>query len=487
MDRRQDRPEHLLGQKQVAEIRAAEPAAGQAVATLLDRPRVDAVRGIAKFDISFIRKTSCVAAIAGRHHAVEEIDPGGDGVEDVLRAADAHQVARPVLGQKVGRDGEGLADLVAPLADADAADGVAVEIEGQQGLGALGAEVGVRPPLNDPEERLIGAACAPPCSAPAQAIVRPTASAISSCEAGSAGQWSRHMATSAPSASWIAMARSGVSSSSRPSRCERKVTPVVGHPVPVRQAEDLEPARIGQDRAVPAHERVQPAECRHHLLARPQGQMIGVGQQHPRPGGAELVGREPLDRRLGADRHERRGLDRPVPRLQQAEPRRGARVHGQGGEPNRRATRSGRSRSARGQARFPRSVRPRSEADPADSRPRPDGFGRDCCRCQSFFSFKLSEVSLSRTSLSEVTPKFLHSSSSSPVCLSRSPTVWMLSLLMHLRARTERLRSPIGLFRIACSSGGTSWGCSIAVVVARRARCLRATCPGAGPWPASSP
>ena len=44
VDRRQDRAEHLLGQEQVAEIRAAEPAAGQAVATLLDRPRVAPVR-----------------------------------------------------------------------------------------------------------------------------------------------------------------------------------------------------------------------------------------------------------------------------------------------------------------------------------------------------------------------------------------------------------------------------------------------------------
>src|ERR1700733_7263330 len=66
--------------------------------------------------------------------------------------------------------------------------------------------------------------------------------------------------------------------------------------------------------------------------------------------------------------------------------------------------------------------------------------------CQSFFNFRLSDVSFSRTSVSDVTPKFLHSRSSSPVCLSRSPTDWMLSLLMHLRARTERFKSPIGLF-----------------------------------------
>ena len=70
-----------------------------------------AMDGIAKLDVSLICKTSCVAAIARRHDAVEEIDPGGHGVQDILRPADAHQVARPVGGQKVGRDRQGLPDF----------------------------------------------------------------------------------------------------------------------------------------------------------------------------------------------------------------------------------------------------------------------------------------------------------------------------------------------------------------------------------------
>src|SRR5262245_13866707 len=80
---------------------------------------------------------------------------------------------------------------------------------------------------------------------------------------------------------------------------------------------------------------------------------------------------------------------------------------------------------------------------------------------QSFLSFNPSVLSLSRTSLSEVTPKFLHSSSSSPDRFARSPTLWMFSLLMHLRARTERLSSLMGLLRIAWISGETSWGGSL--------------------------
>ena len=54
------------------------------------------------------RQAGGVPAVAGRQHAVEQVDPGGDRVEDVLRPADAHQVARPVGRQQVGRHRQGL-------------------------------------------------------------------------------------------------------------------------------------------------------------------------------------------------------------------------------------------------------------------------------------------------------------------------------------------------------------------------------------------
>jgi hypothetical protein len=47
-----------------------------------------------------------------------------------------------------------------------------------------------------------------------------------------------------------------------PSMWLRKVDAVFVELAAVGQAEDLEAARIGEDRAVPAHEGVQPAEAR---------------------------------------------------------------------------------------------------------------------------------------------------------------------------------------------------------------------------------
>ncbi len=87
-----------------------------------------------------------------------------------------------------------------------------------------------------------------------------------------------------------------------------------------REAEELEAAAIGQDRAVPAHEAVQAAQVADHLLARPQGQVIGVGQHHLGPGLAELLDFQSLDARLGGHGHEGghfhrcRGASRTSPR-----------------------------------------------------------------------------------------------------------------------------------------------------------------------------
>ena len=96
----------------------------------------------------------------------------------------------------------------------------------------------------------------------------------------------------------------------------------VGHAVARRQAEDLEPARVGQDRAVPAHESVQPARSRPRRPRRAAapGGRCWRGSSATR--WRELVGGDPLDRRLGADRHEGRRLHRAMRRLEQAGPRR---------------------------------------------------------------------------------------------------------------------------------------------------------------------
>ena len=228
MDRRQDRPEHLLGQEQVAEVRPAESAARQAVATLLDRPGVAAMCGVAELDAPWsVKQVALRPFRVGRTQSNRSIP-----VATASRMSCGRPTPIRYRGRSAGRrcvvTASAWRTSLPSFADADAADRVAVEFHARSGPRRTrrGGRRGFPPGRSRraPDRSATWASL----HRLAQRIVRPTASAIAAFVAGSAGQWSRHMATSAPSASWIAMARSGVSSSSRPSMCDRKATPDVG-------------------------------------------------------------------------------------------------------------------------------------------------------------------------------------------------------------------------------------------------------------------
>ena len=84
---------------------------------------------------------------------------------------------------------------------------------------------------------------------------------------------------SEPSRRWISATLSGVKRSGGAvvDRAERDAV-VVDREQRVAEREDLEAARIGEDRPVPARERVQPAELLDHVLAGPEVQVVGVAE-----------------------------------------------------------------------------------------------------------------------------------------------------------------------------------------------------------------
>ena len=89
----------------------------------------------------------------------------------------------------------------------------------------------------------------------------------------------------------------------------------------VSQAEDLEAAAIGQDRPVPVHEGVQPAELLDQFRAGPQQQVIGIAEDDLCSRLAQLFWRNALDGGLRADGHEDGRGDNPVRRLDRASSR----------------------------------------------------------------------------------------------------------------------------------------------------------------------
>ena len=88
---------------------------------------------------------------AGGQHAIHHVDAHARVLLDLVGIADAHDVARLVFGQERQNFGDHFEGELARLADAEAADGVAVEVHFDEALGALAAEIAVHAALDDAE------------------------------------------------------------------------------------------------------------------------------------------------------------------------------------------------------------------------------------------------------------------------------------------------------------------------------------------------
>src|SRR5207247_1640393 len=75
---------------------------------------------------------------------------------------------------------------------------------------------------------------------------------------------------------------------------------------------DLEAAGVREERAVPAHEAVEPAERPDQLVPRAEEQVVGVREHELSARRAEVVRRQTLDGAARADGHEDRCLDHAV-------------------------------------------------------------------------------------------------------------------------------------------------------------------------------
>ena len=74
----------------------------------------------------------------------------------------------------------------------------------------------------------------------------------------------------------------------------------------VLEAEALKPAAVGERRAVPAHESVQPTDLFEKVGPRSQVQVVRVAEHYLCPGGSQVNRVDGPDRTLGRHRHEER-------------------------------------------------------------------------------------------------------------------------------------------------------------------------------------
>ena len=303
-------PRRGRGARGSARLYDAQHSHGQPSSTGLGSSRYCALRDV---EAPAAHEQLAVARVARRHHAVEHVDAGADRRPDVLgraRRPSGSAGGRPASRRAIASITPYITSGASPTPRPPSASPSKRQ---RRDLGQVRApQVEVHAALHDAEAELArrrrrghadarpARSCAPsPPRSPRAA--RPTA-----------GTRRTPSRCRCASAAWIAIARSGVSRCSLPSRCERKVTPSSSIGPPLAQAEHLVAARVGQDRARPAHEPVQPAERRDPLRARPQRQVIRVAEDDARAQALEVARRQRLDGRLRPDRHEHGRLDHAV-------------------------------------------------------------------------------------------------------------------------------------------------------------------------------
>ncbi len=96
-----------------------------------------------------------VAAVAGRHYAVEHVHASLDGFENVLRCSYAHEIARLVLRQDFVHHLYHLVHHLGRLAYGKSADGISVGSLVGNVLGCFAAQFGEGAALHDREETLL--------------------------------------------------------------------------------------------------------------------------------------------------------------------------------------------------------------------------------------------------------------------------------------------------------------------------------------------
>ena len=151
----QTHTEHLLRLEQVANICPAVMAAGRTLASLLDRTVIQLIFGIKEVQLAVLCIDMSVTAVSGRINAVKEIHATVDGLQNIQRCADAHQIDRLLL-RKIRNDLiQNMIHLLMCLTDCKSADCVAIQIHLPDLLCVLNTDIRINRTLIDSEQQLM--------------------------------------------------------------------------------------------------------------------------------------------------------------------------------------------------------------------------------------------------------------------------------------------------------------------------------------------
>ena len=304
----------------MADVAPREVAAAVALAPFLDGPLVERPLRRLDRDVAVARDRRAVAGDARRNHAVEHVDAARDALGHLVHYAEPHHVARLVLGEIWDRSVDRLVHELLGLAHRDAAYRVAVEADLDELLGAVAADVVVDSALNDAEDHLaVGVRRVLRGLRPAQGLLDRLLGPLALAGVGQAfvedhrdvrADDALHLHRLLRPEEELVAVDMGV-----------EAAPFLGDFAHPGERKDLEAARIGEDRPVPAHEAVKPAGGREDLRAGAQHEVVGVAQDDLRPQLLEVARLQRLDRPKRANIHKNGGFDGAVGGKKPPQPR----------------------------------------------------------------------------------------------------------------------------------------------------------------------
>src|SRR5437764_3324936 len=101
VQRQQAKPEDLVRDEEVADVRSRKAAACGTVARAVQRTRIRAELGALDVEAAVAGKGGAVASHPRRRHAIKEIDAAEDTFHQIFRKPDSHQIARTVTRKLV--------------------------------------------------------------------------------------------------------------------------------------------------------------------------------------------------------------------------------------------------------------------------------------------------------------------------------------------------------------------------------------------------
>ena len=310
----------------MAQIRPRRGAARVAAARRVRRTIVFGVARVLDIDAPLAREQLTVPGIAGRQHAVEQVDAARRRFDQILRRAGSHQISRPVVGKKPRRVRDDVVHHIHRLADAQPADGISVEADRDGGARAFFAQLRVDTALHDPELRLPGSSRLPEREKAVASAPRPAQRPAHRLARGVGRGRVRealveHHRDVGSELCLDVRGFLGRQQMRRTVKMRAEPRAFFVHRPPRREAEHLIAAAVGENRPRPTDEPVQPAAACDEVAAWAQIKMIRVAEQDLGAQRFEVAVGHALHRPLRADRHERRRLHVAVRGRQHAAPR----------------------------------------------------------------------------------------------------------------------------------------------------------------------